>query len=179
MTRGRDCGEGVAGIMNKTRLNRIPTETSSAKGVSAPLTMIFVTLAMLSVATALASASFTTLSTVVGDPHLNTVNTVIRLHEAIEGLWYAQPGTSTTAFTNLPSGSIAFTADCMAFGGAPSGAILDYAGIVASISGNGITYNASKIRFTPAIIPSGVSKVLLSIQFSGSVKEVVLEVSAP
>jgi len=152
---------------------------SSAKGVSAPLTMIFVTLAMLSVATALATTSFTTLSTVLGDPRLNTLGTVIELHETIEGLWYAQPGASTTAFTSLPSGSITFTAEGMTFDAVPPREILDHAGIVTSISANGITYNASKIRFTPVVIPSGASKVVLSVHFSGSVKEVVLELDAP
>ncbi|MBM5805736.1 MAG: hypothetical protein FJZ49_06730 [Candidatus Verstraetearchaeota archaeon] len=141
--------------------------------------MIFVTLAMLSVATALATTSFTTLSTVLGDPRLNTLGTVIELHEAIEGLWYAQPGASTTAFTSLPSGSITFTAEGMMFDAVPPREILDHAGIVTSISANGIMYNASKIRFTPVVIPSGVSKVVLSVHFSGSVKEVLLEVDAP
>jgi len=178
--RWKDCGAVAAGIMDRTRLNHILfRKPSPAKGVSAPLTMIFVTIAMLSVVTMLAAASFTTLSTVVGDPHLNTFNTVIGLHEAIEELWYAQPGASTTAFTSLPSGSIAFTTDGMVFDGVPPREILDHAGIVTSISANGITYNASKIRFTPAIIHSGISKVVLSIQFLGSVKEVVLEVNAP
>ena len=141
--------------------DKIVFHHSAGKGVSAPLTLIIVTLALLSVTSAMCAESFNALSSTVNDPGFSTAPGFTAIHDAIEKMSGSPVGTSESIFVFIASGSITIgNGGVCTDGPLPSG-IDDYAHIVRSISEKCVSYNG--ISLTEAVIGPGTSKVVLTV----------------
>jgi hypothetical protein len=149
------------------------------KGVSAPLTVIIVTAALLFMTSAMAAASLVSLGSSSGGGGLDTAISAVELHESLEQIYTAPPGTTITLFIDMPSGAIIITDHGMKAQGSMPNGLIDYAGIVVSESQNEINYNSTLLRLapSPAIVGPGLSEVVLCSEMSGGIKVIDLEVS--
>lgn len=153
-----------------------PLGVISATGVSAPLTLIMVTVAMLSITSIMATASLVSLGSFAGDGSLNAASNVVELHESLEEIFAAPPGTSITLFMDIPSGTVEVTDHGIQSGGPIPRGLIDYAGIVVSETSTEISYNSSLLQLTPVTLGPGLSKIVITAKVSGGLKVISLEV---
>jgi len=148
----------------------------SKKGVSAPITTIVVSTALILLASHVAASSFAAIDA-MGCRQLNR-NSAAAVHYCIESLCLSESPAATQFILAAGPGIINITGSTISYEGADFAGLPDPAGIVLSSGAGFIEYDPGRVAFRSSCVLHATASVSLRLSFDGNSDLFYLEARA-
>jgi len=153
-----------------------PNRNPSKKGVSAPITAIVVSTALILLASHVATSSFAAIDA-MGCHQLNR-NSAVAIHYCIESLCLSESPAATQFILAAGSSIINIAGSAISCEGADFTGLPDPAGIVLSSGAGFIEYDPGRVAFRSSCVLHATASILLLLSFDGNSDLLYLEARA-